>query len=140
VSPAEPTWRTLEVTDNALDILGIVPVLGRPFTSDEGRRAGVRAGMISEGAWKRRFGGSSDVIGTVVRTEQESFEIVGVFPTGFFMPWVRADPTTDLILADRSFLPDTQPESRILLPFVRLAPGTSRDALQAELDGQLAPF
>lgn len=138
--PAEATWRALEVTDNALEVLGVQPALGRSFVPGDGHRSGVGAAMISYGAWQRRFGSEPGVIGHILTTEQASFEIVGVLPEGFFLPYVVVDPTFDLVVADRSFLPDAQPDFRYLLPFVRLTSEASRESLQAELDGRLASF
>lgn len=89
------------VTSNFLSLLGVAPVLGRPFTqADEG--SGAAPAMILSGhVWQGRFGGA-DVIGRRVRLDGGwgynggIYTIVGVMPAGFEMhlPLDASVPTT----------------------------------------------
>lgn len=68
-------------------VLGISATLGRTITPDDDQRSGGRDGavaMISDGFWKRRFGGAPDVIGRRLLLDQQPFTIVGVMPASFF--------------------------------------------------------
>src|SRR5215469_16718626 len=47
-------------------VLGISPVLGRVFTSEEEKPGSPAVAMIGEGLWKRRFGGDPGLIGRVL--------------------------------------------------------------------------
>ena len=69
------------------DVLGVDAALGRAFGERDDQRGGGPDGpvaVISHAFWQRRFGGSSDVIGSVVRLNAVPFTIVGVTPRRFF--------------------------------------------------------
>src|SRR5262249_6165362 len=71
---------------NYFEILGVPAQLGRTFTSDEQRTGWTEVAVISDGLWKRRFGGSPDVIGKKVRLDDDPRTIIGVMPPGFRHP------------------------------------------------------
>lgn len=67
--------------------LGVPPILGRTFTSEDDQRGGGANGpvsVISYGLWQRRFGSATDVVGRSVTIDRVPFAIVGVMPVGFF--------------------------------------------------------
>jgi putative ABC transport system permease protein len=75
-----------KVTWTFWSVLGVQPMLGRVFTEDEDNK-GVRVVVISHGLWQRRFGGSPDIVGRKISLNDESYEVIGVMPRGFyFMP------------------------------------------------------
>ena len=73
------------VTANYGAVLGVVPVVGRWFTSETDPVA-----VISHAVWQTRFGGAPDILGRTIRSEEQSYTIVGVAPrafTGIFAPY-----------------------------------------------------
>lgn len=67
--------------------LGVPPILGRTFTSEDDQRGGGANGpvaVISYGLWQQRFGSATDVVGRSVTIDRVPFTIVGVMPVGFF--------------------------------------------------------
>jgi predicted permease len=72
-----------QVTHEYFSVLGINPVLGRTFRSEDGVLKAPRVAIISEGLWKRRFGGDPSVVGRLVPLSGDPHEIVGVIPAGF---------------------------------------------------------
>jgi predicted permease len=75
-----------KVTWTFWSVLGAKPMLGRVFTEDEDNK-GVRVVVISHGLWQRRFGGSPGIAGRKISLNDESYEVIGVMPQGFyFMP------------------------------------------------------
>ena len=63
--------REILVTADFLPALGVTPALGRNFTADEDRPGGdTRAVILTDGFWRRAFGGDPGVIGRVVPAEQ----------------------------------------------------------------------
>ena len=65
------------------DIVGTAPELGRTFLSEEDSPARGHVVILSDGFWKRRFGGAGDVIGRTLTLDDEAFEIVGMMPPSF---------------------------------------------------------
>jgi putative ABC transport system permease protein len=68
------------VTTGLLDSLGIRPVLGRLFKPGEEAE---NPAIISEGYWRRRFGGKEDVLGRKVTIDGNIHTIIGVLPANF---------------------------------------------------------
>ena len=67
-------------------VLGVKAALGRTFTVADDVRGGGPDGpvaVISDGLWRRRFGGAPGIIGTPLVVEGVPLTIVGVTPPGF---------------------------------------------------------
>jgi putative ABC transport system permease protein len=72
------------VTERYPSVLGVGPVMGRPFTWDEAHTAGTpRAAMISYGLWTRRFGGDPAVVGRTIRINATPYAVIAVLPRSF---------------------------------------------------------
>lgn len=74
------------VAPRFLDVWGIVPSLGRGFTTMEYRQGGPPAALISHRYWRNRFGGDPNVLDRVVRLDRRSYPIIGVMPPSFLFP------------------------------------------------------
>jgi predicted permease len=69
------------VSENYFSVLGVAPVLGHTFES-AGSRKDFTA-VIGYGLWQRRFGGSPDAVGKIVRFGGRNVTIVGIAPQWF---------------------------------------------------------
>jgi putative ABC transport system permease protein len=54
------------VTPGFFGVLGVQPAIGRAFTPDEGTPGNDRVAIISDGVWRRRYGGDPDVVGSSI--------------------------------------------------------------------------
>jgi len=63
--------------------LGVPPILGRTFRSDDDQVGAAPVVILSGGLWKRKFGSSPDVIGKSLTLNGTSYIIVGVIPSAF---------------------------------------------------------
>ena len=72
----------MHISHDFLATLGIQPQLGRGFTLEEDMRGGPRAALLSDAAWRTRFGADPAIVGRVVRIDEEDVPIVGVLPAG----------------------------------------------------------
>jgi predicted permease len=78
----------LDVTDGILPLLGIPPMLGRSFTRQDDSPGAPDTVMLTYGFWKKKFAGSTSVIGQSVTLDGQSREIIGVLPQRFhFLDW-----------------------------------------------------
>src|SRR5207244_1078855 len=78
-----------EYTADLAQAIGVKPVIGRWFTSDENERGRGPIMLISYRLWQRRFAGSPDVLGKKVRVTftqsagSDIATIIGVLPDGY---------------------------------------------------------
>src|SRR5262245_19252749 len=70
------------LSDGYFRALGIRPALGRLITADD-ERAGERVVVLSDGFWKRGFGGDGSAIGRDIQIDGRRYHVVGVAPAGF---------------------------------------------------------
>jgi putative ABC transport system permease protein len=75
-------------SDGLLSVLGVQPLLGRGFSSDESGEQAADVVMIGEREWRGRFGSDPGVLGSTVRLDGRPFTIVGVLPADFNVPRV----------------------------------------------------
>jgi putative ABC transport system permease protein len=71
------------VTERFFEALGVVPLLGRTFRSEEHVAGRADIAILSYGGWQRLFGGDAGIVGRVVQLEERPFIIVGVLPQWF---------------------------------------------------------
>jgi predicted permease len=74
------------VTADFFSVLGTQPIRGRTFRPNEDSPSAEPLIVISESVWRRRFGGSEDVIGRVIEVNGEASTIIGVVPGSFGVP------------------------------------------------------
>jgi predicted permease len=73
----------LGVTDSVLPILGVAPLLGRPFTREDDEPGSSDTVMITYGYWRNKFGGDASVIGKAIDLDGKPSTIIGVLPQRF---------------------------------------------------------
>ena len=141
---AEPQAVTGEaVSGNYFSVLGVEPMLGRAFLSEEEQIPGSHAVVVlSHRLWQRRFGGDASVIGRRIRLNGYPFIVVGVAPSTFHGTFAAL--SSDLwvpLMMYRQVFPSLgslrDRNARLLMGMGRLRPGTSSEQAQVDL-GQLA--
>ena len=120
--------RGIRVTASMFPLLGVAPMLGRPFAEGESR-----AVVLTHGLWQRNYAADAAVVGKTVVVDGENMTIVGVMPPSFhFAPFwaTHAEVISPLDLStsrnDRG--------GRSLRVFARLAAGASLASAQSEMD------
>ncbi|MDB4877069.1 MAG: hypothetical protein JWM41_3515 [Gemmatimonadetes bacterium] len=68
----------VRVGTNWFSLLRVKPIAGRFFADGEDQADAPNVAVISEGLWKRDFGGAQSVIGKTVRINSQPFTIIGV--------------------------------------------------------------
>ncbi|HET7750335.1 MAG TPA: ABC transporter permease [Terriglobales bacterium] len=127
------------VTANFFSVLGVVPALGRTFTTDDGRPGAPLTAVLSYGLWVRRFGAQPQVVGQDLLLNGAKYTVAGVMPRGFQF----LDPQVDLWVPaqwDSGYI-DEKKTDHFLKIVARLRPGISAQragAAMALLGKQLA--
>ena len=85
------------VSANTFELLGVRPMLGRTFRSDEDGPDQSDVVILSHGLWERRYGANSSVVGQTIVVNNRAREVVGVMPLGFKFPetaelWIPLTP------------------------------------------------
>ena len=129
---AERVARLL-VTSGYFRALGTVPALGRLFTTEDDRPSPPDVVVISDGYWRRRFGGRPDIIGTSLTVSGTVATIVGVLPAEFVHPDPALDNAPEIFaLLDQD--PDVSGRGgRYVRGVARLKAGTTVQQGEAEL-------
>ncbi|MBV9405948.1 MAG: ABC transporter permease, partial [Acidobacteriaceae bacterium] len=121
------------VTSNAAHFFGVAPVLGRqimPFDAPDGHPVQPVA-VLSYKFWQRHYNRDRGVIGRKVEIKNKPYTIIGVMPPRFTFGGAR-----DLFVPlEVSNNPD-----RIFLPYIKLKPGVSYSAANAEFQALLEQF
>lgn len=68
------------VSSDLFTLLAVKPVIGRLLARGEDEIGAAPVVLISETLWKRKFGGSPDVLGKTIALDGEGSTIVGVIP------------------------------------------------------------
>jgi putative ABC transport system permease protein len=124
--------RALFITPNASQFFGVPALLGRgllPSDAPDGKDP-QQVAVLSYSFWLRHFAGSPDAVGRTLQMAHKNYTIVGVLPRRF--AWTLADVYLPLKV--------TYDPAQQVFPFVRLKPGVSLEAADAEFQGLLTQF
>jgi predicted permease len=114
------------LSPSAFELLGVQPMLGRPFT-EEDRSATPFAVLLGHDVWRTRFAGDATILDRLVTipgtAQDERWRVVGVMPPGFSFP----EGANFWVPDHRGWAPP------LVMPYARLGPGVTLEALRAEL-------
>ncbi|HUD14974.1 MAG TPA: ABC transporter permease, partial [Terracidiphilus sp.] len=71
------------VASNYFALLGVNPQLGRTFDPHDETPGFTLEVVISDGLWKRAFGGDPHILGKSLRLDNDEYHVIGVLPPGF---------------------------------------------------------
>ncbi len=125
------------VSPNYFSILGTRPQLGRLFDPGDNAPGFADAMVITDGLWRREFGGERSVIGHQIRVDDDLYTIVGVLPPDFHNPSSAGAASVEVYVT-AGFrgdpFPPPQRSARLLPGLIgRLKPGMTLAQAQAKL-------
>jgi putative ABC transport system permease protein len=124
------------VTSGFFGVLGVAPALGRAFTEEDNQPGRPGVVVLSDGLWRRRFGGDPAIVGRRIELSGSQSEVVGVMPAGFGYP-----QGSELWSALQVDVPQQPRLNRAYQVAGRLREGVTLEAARAQLDaitGRLA--
>ena len=117
------------VSGHLFALLGTAPRLGRALRDADDVPGAERALVLSDGLWRRAFGGRPDALGRQVRLDGVPHTVVGVMPPEFDYPrnaafWRAVVPAVDSLAENRAI--------GFLSVVGRLRPGLTLEAAERE--------
>jgi putative ABC transport system permease protein len=119
------------VSASLFPLLGVQPVVGRAFLSEEDQPGRTNYALLSHALWQRRFGGDLSIAGKAIRLRDQSYTVVGVLPAGFSVLGSAVDVWIPLGLDPHD---SRTAGMRFLTVIARLKPGVKMDRAQTEMD------
>lgn len=118
------------VTANLFPLLGVNPLIGTGFTSEEEQANGPRVVLLSYSLWQRRFGGKPDIVNRTITLNGYPTQVVGVMPPGFGFP-DRGQAWTPMVIEQAGLSRANRFYSGSI---GRLKPGVTLQEAQQDLD------
>jgi putative ABC transport system permease protein len=119
------------VSSDLLPLLGVRPVMGRLFSADEEREGAAGTAVLSYGLWQEVFGGRRDVLGKVLRLDDEATAVIGVLPQDFAFPGREVQLWTPLRLPEKAF---EDRNDNFLEVAARLRPDVTLEQARAQME------
>jgi len=114
-----------------LPMLGVKPMLGRTFTSDEDSAGRGHVAVLDYAFWKSQMAGDAGIVGRNIQLNGETYIVIGVLPQGFSF---AGDTNMWVPLALDRAKPNNR-GSHYLDVLARLGDGASLPQASADLDG-----
>jgi predicted permease len=111
--------------------MGISPILGRAFRTEEDKAGAGPVVILSDGLWHRRFGAAPDVLGKNITLNGKTYTIIGVAPGH-----ITGLSNTDIFVPIGQWNDPTFRDRRISMgmnSIGRLKPGVTIDQARAEM-------
>ncbi len=122
---APETVRSVRLSGNAFNFLGVPPVIGRTIQASDIRSTGEPelVAVLSFKRWQRLFGGDPNVVGKTLRLDDQPHTIVGVMPPRF--GWWTDDGVWLPLGTDSR-------DNRSVFPITRLKSGVSSSTAEQQ--------
>jgi putative ABC transport system permease protein len=127
----------VRATASLLPLLGIQPVLGRPFTASDDTHGNQHVALLSQSLWEGSFGGDRGVIGKRVQLDGDSYEVIGVLPVKLETLFPHAGLWIPMAFSPRELSEDRR-WSLAYTMLARLRPGITVARAQAEMSADSA--
>ena len=121
------------VSSGYFQSLGVAPRIGRDFLPSEDVLNGPNVVILSDGLWRRRFGGDAAIVGHEVRLNDALFTVVGIMPPAFENILAPGAELWAPIQYDTVLRPQSREWGHHLRMVGRLAPGVSEPQARQEL-------
>jgi putative ABC transport system permease protein len=124
--------RGVRTTANLFALLGATAELGRTFAFDDDQPGRSPVVVLSDGFWRRRFGGDRSIIGKTISLDNTPYTAIGVMPNSFDYPIspVHTDVWVPLIWTPNEA---TQRGNHWMSVVARLKPGVDSASATAQM-------
>jgi predicted permease len=125
----------VRVSPEFFDVVATRPERGRAIGEEDVRQGANPVMILTDGAWRDRFGADPAIVGRRIEIDGRSTEVIGVMPRGFAYPDQGAQALMPI------YLDPALPFGAFgIVGLARLAPGATLESAQAELTSLQARF
>lgn len=123
------------VTGNYLSVMGLRPVLGRPFNDGDDGAGAAPVVMLTDGYWRTHFAADPGIVGRQLRIGGRPVEVIGVLQPAPFFPG-RIDALMNMSISEHhvSAMMVQGRTHRMTEMIARLAPGATVEQARAEVE------
>ena len=114
--------------------LGVLPAMGRDFQDSDDQLNGPQVVILSDGLWRRRFGGDSAIVGQQITLNANLYTVIGVMPSGFENLLAPSTEIWKPLQYDKTLAPDSREWGHHLRMVGRLRPGVGTDQARQEIN------
>jgi putative ABC transport system permease protein len=119
----------LDVTWTLLPLLGVKPIAGRTFTSDEDQIGRPRVAILAESIWRTRLGGDAAAVGRQIVIDDIPHTVIGIVSDRDFVI-----PVNVIVPLAADFARENR-SNHVATVIARLKPGVTPAQAQKEMDG-----
>lgn len=121
------------VSANLFQLLGVEPQHGRLMLASDDEPGQRHVVVLTDECWQRRFGGDSQIVGTSLILNGESYQVIGITPRDFSLP----NPQAELAIP---LAPDVDPlrNERGSVNFLRLVGRLKKGVTIQQAEADLA--
>ncbi len=131
--------RAARVSASTFPTLGVSPLMGRAFTTEEDRSGSDNVVELSYSLWQSQYHGDPNILGHTIKLDEKPYTVIGVMPPAFHFPF-DGKPSSEVadLWLPIGFTPEVlAPQNRVMEFGVgligRLKPGVSREQAQQDV-------
>jgi putative ABC transport system permease protein len=126
----------IQAQASMFEALGVTPIAGRLFATQEDRPGQPRVVLLAEGLWRSQFGSDPSIIGRDIQLDAVPYTVVGILPEAVRAPIQYASRTPAQVWVPLALdAPDPRARGNHgLFAVARLRPGVTLAQAQAEID------
>jgi len=122
-----------QVSSRYFDVFQTKPALGRVFTAEEDIPGAEHEVVLSDRAWRKRFGADPGILGRSVTLDQQAYRIIGVMGPEFGWP-NTAELWTPIAIKPANYSDPSNRMNEYLTGVARLQPGKTLASANAYLN------
>ena len=121
----------VRVSPQFFDFLGVRAAIGRTFHSDEEEPGRDKVVVLTDGFWRRHFGGDPAIVGRSVLVDGSLMSVIGVLPKEFY--FIFRDSAIFVPMTVTAEF-ESRRDTHSIGVLARLAPGVTRREAQSDLE------
>ena len=127
------------VSASAFPLLGVSPELGHVFTEEDARYGSSHLVLLSHSLWQTQYAGDRNIVGKLVKLDEQSYIVLGVMPPSFRFPFdgaplsEMADLWVPEIFSPHQLAPENRTQEFGVGLVARLKPGVTKEQAQQDV-------